>query len=107
MARISAQMLNECRVDLYDLCAGLAGTLQLDLADFAANIGMASAREIAAMRSGEPCLPISSIPRLAIIMLRLQDRVNAAYFRELQDSLALDAPQGELCDPSGDDDIPF
>jgi len=107
MPRVTRQALLECRVDLYDLCVGLAGTLQVDLADFAANIGMASAREIAAIKSGEPVLPISSIPRLAIIMLRLQDRVNATYFRELQDVFAFDEAQSELFDPSEDDDIPF
>lgn len=108
MVRISRQALNECRIDLYDQCQGLAATLEINLADFAGRLGIATDRELAMMRNGEPCIPISSIPRLAILMMRLQDQVNAAYFRQLQEAWPSDEVQGELF-PYDDefDDCPF
>jgi len=108
MPRITRQALLECKVDLYDQCQGLASTLEVNLADFAESIGIVTSRELALIRSGEPCIPISSIPRLAILMMRLQDQVNAAYFRQLQEAWPSDEVQGELF-PLDDeyDDCPF
>ena len=77
MPRVTRRDLLDCRIDLYDQCQGLAATLEINLADFAGRLGIATDRELAMMRNGEPCIPISSIPRLAILMMRLQDQVNA------------------------------
>lgn len=108
MPRVTRRELLDCRIDLYDQCQGLASTLEIDLADFAGRIGVATDRELALIRNGEPCIPISSIPRLAILMIRLQDEVNALYFRKLQEAWPADDAQGELFPfEDGFDDCPF
>ena len=108
MPRVTRRDLLDCRIDLYDQCQDLAATLEINLADFAERLGIATRRELALIRNGEPCIPISSIPRLAILMMRLQDQVNAAYFRQLQEAWPSDEVQGELF-PYDDefDDCPF
>lgn len=108
MPRVTRRDLLDCKIDLYDQCQGLAATLEINLADFAGRLGIATDRELALIRNGEPCIPISSIPRLAILMMRLQDQVNAAYFRQLQEAWPSDEVQGKLFSLYDEfDDCPF
>ena len=108
MPRMTEQDIQECRIDLYEQCQSLAALLDVNLADFAEKHSYVSPREVAAMRNGACYTPISSFARLTYLRCRLQDQVNAAYFRQLQDTWYLDEVQGELF-PSDDedDDCPF
>lgn len=103
-----SRSLSECRVDLYDMCLGLAETLQVSLAEFAEAMGVLSKRELAAMRGLENARPAISITKLTTIMLALQDQLNAAYFRQLQEAWPSDEVQGELFSLDDEfDDCPF
>lgn len=108
MERAYPRTVSECRVDLYDMCLGLAETIQIALPDFADELGVVSPRELAAMRGPDHNRPHISIPRLAIIMLALQDQVNAKYFHQLRNACALNDAQGELfASMLEDDECPF
>lgn len=107
MVRISRQQLNACRIELYDHCLGLAETLRVELADFAAELCIVTPRELAVMRGPDHIRPSLSIPRLAIIMLALQHQVNAMYYDLVQAAMERDDDQGELFDWSEDENCPF
>ncbi|GGN51188.1 hypothetical protein GCM10011349_23510 [Novosphingobium indicum] len=108
MPRMTQQDLQDCRIDLYEQCQSLAALLEVNLADFAEKHRYVSPREIAAMRRSACYIPISSITRLVYLRCRLQDQVNAAYFRQLQDTWYPEEAQGELFPfDDEDDDCPF